>query len=120
MKGKLVTAEGVEVEVEIEGSETFAGVMGLPLDNPSGMEEDLRNLWESINGIRKIQKSGKYWTEGDYDDEIDFDLYNKRPIRGKEFRGGKKKDRDSWYGINDKEFQKWWEREGKNYGEERI
>lgn len=33
--------------------------------------------------------------------------------KGKVFRGGKKKDRDQWYGKNDKQFQKWWEREGK-------
>ena len=65
LKGKMVTVEGIEVEVEIEGSEALAGVMGLPSDNPSGMEEDLRNLWESINGIRKIQKSGKRWSGED-------------------------------------------------------
>ena len=29
------------------------------------MEEDLRNLWESINGIQKIEKSGKRWSGED-------------------------------------------------------
>ncbi|MBP2661869.1 MAG: hypothetical protein H6Q69_4901 [Firmicutes bacterium] len=29
------------------------------------------------------------------------------------FRGGSKAERDNWYGYNDKEFQRWWHREGK-------
>lgn len=29
--------------------------------------------------------------------------------KGKTFRGGSKKQRDKWYGYNDKDFQKWWE-----------
>jgi hypothetical protein len=33
--------------------------------------------------------------------------------KGKVFRGGSKAERDSWYGNNDKDFQKWWHREGK-------
>lgn len=33
--------------------------------------------------------------------------------KGKEFRGGSKKERDKWYGYNDKDFQNWWHREGK-------
>lgn len=33
--------------------------------------------------------------------------------KGNEFRGGSKKDRDNWYGYNDKDFQHWWHREGK-------
>ena len=33
--------------------------------------------------------------------------------KGKKFRGGKKKDRDKWYGYNDKKFQDWWHRSGK-------
>lgn len=33
--------------------------------------------------------------------------------KGKELRGGSKSSRDNWYGYNDKEFQKWWHREGK-------
>ncbi|MEW9900780.1 RHS repeat-associated core domain-containing protein [Chitinivorax sp. PXF-14] len=36
-----------------------------------------------------------------------------RGEKGKTFRGGKKADRDKWYGQNDKEFQRWWHREGK-------
>ena len=39
--------------------------MCLPSDNPSGIEEDLRNLWESVNGIQKIEKSGRNWTGED-------------------------------------------------------
>lgn len=50
----------------------------------------------------------------DYDDKYD-DSYqkNKKPKKGKEFWGGSKKNRDKWYGIKDKDFQKCWEREGK-------
>ena len=33
--------------------------------------------------------------------------------KGQEFRGGSKSDRDKWYGYNEKEFQRWWHREGK-------
>jgi len=33
--------------------------------------------------------------------------------KGKTFRGGSKKRRDNWYGYNDKQFQRWWHREGK-------
>ena len=37
--------------------------------------------------------------------------------KGKTFRGGSKSSRDNWYGYNDKDFQKWWHREGKSsYG----
>jgi hypothetical protein len=36
-----------------------------------------------------------------------------RGEKGKTFRGGKKKDRDNWYGFDDPEFQKWWHRIGK-------
>lgn len=113
LKGQLVTAEGVVIEVDIEGSGTLVGVMGLPSDHPSGMEEDIQNLWESIFGIRMIQRSEGSWSGEDYDDWLDSDVHRKKPIKGREFRGGKKKDRDRWYGINDKEFQKWWDREGK-------
>lgn len=34
-----------------------------------------------------------------------------RGAKGKGFRGGPKKDRDRWYGFDDKDFQKWYERE---------
>ena len=37
--------------------------------------------------------------------------------KGHTFRGGKKKDRDQWYGYDNKDFRKWWHREGsKQYG----
>lgn len=35
------------------------------------------------------------------------------PEKGRSFRGGKKKSRDKWYGYNNKEFQRWWHRKGK-------
>lgn len=35
------------------------------------------------------------------------------PEKGKSFRGGKKVNRDNWYGYNDKQFQRWWHRQGK-------
>ena len=65
LKGQLVTAEGVVIEVDIEGSGALVGVMGLPSDHPSGMEEDFQNLWGSIFGIRGIQKSGGKWSGED-------------------------------------------------------
>ena len=37
--------------------------------------------------------------------------------KGHTFRVGKKKDRDQWYGYDNKDFRKWWHREGsKQYG----
>lgn len=45
------------------------------------------------------------------DDEEEYD--QGRGEKGKSFRGGKKADRDNWYGKNDKDFQRWWHREGK-------
>ena len=37
--------------------------------------------------------------------------------KGNTFRGGSKSSRDKWYGKNDKDFQKWWEKQGKKgYG----
>lgn len=48
--------------------------------------------------------------------EINIYVHNgngRHPQKGKEFRGGKKKNRNNWYRKNDKDFQKWWERKGK-------
>ena len=45
----------------------------------------------------------------------------KKRKKGKYFRGGKKKNRDNWYGYNDKNFQRWWHRQGKaEFGGEDI
>lgn len=38
---------------------------------------------------------------------------SRRSEKGKTFRGGKKKDRDNWYGFDDPDFQSWWHRVGK-------
>lgn len=40
-------------------------------------------------------------------------MFSKPSRKGKEFRGGSKKQRDNWYGYNDKDFQNWWHRQGK-------
>lgn len=42
-----------------------------------------------------------------------YQVYKASGEKGKTFRGGKKKDRDQWYGHKEKDFQKWWERVGK-------
>ncbi|KYC38715.1 hypothetical protein WA1_36715 [Scytonema hofmannii PCC 7110] len=47
-----------------------------------------------------------------YDDE-EMSSGGQKGEKGKSFRGGKKKKRDNWYGYNDKDFQKWWHRIGK-------
>ena len=46
------------------------------------------------------------------DDNVENN-YEKRGRKGESFRGGSKKERDKWYGYNDKNFQRWWHREGK-------
>ena len=38
---------------------------------------------------------------------------SKYPTKGRSFRGGSKGDRDKWFGHNEKEFHKWFERVGK-------
>lgn len=41
----------------------------------------------------------------------------KKISRGHYFKGGKKKQRDKWFGFHDKQFQRWWHRQGKReYG----
>lgn len=44
-------------------------------------------------------------------------MREERGARGESFRGGKKKDRDQWFGLESKpdfeEFQRWWHRVGK-------
>jgi RHS repeat-associated protein len=50
---------------------------------------------------------------GDYGDYDDYDVNTSKPKKGKEFRGGSKKQRDNWYGYDNKDFQKWWEKYGK-------
>jgi len=47
---------------------------------------------------------------GSYDDDKEEES---RGQKGKSFRGGKKKQRDKWYGYDNKDFQRWWHREGK-------
>ena len=65
--------------------------------------------------------SSKEEYDSSYDDLYDSQKNHKKPKKGKEFRGGSKKKRDRWYGINDKNFQKWWERVGKSeFGGEDI
>jgi hypothetical protein len=48
-----------------------------------------------------------------YDDNDKDESRGERQEKGKSFRGGKKKQRDKWYGYDDKDFQRWWHREGK-------
>ena len=44
---------------------------------------------------------------------------NKGKTKGKTFRGGKKSQRDQWYGKNNPNFKEWWHREGKKvYGQD--
>ena len=52
------------------------------------------------------------WDE--YDEYEDYSQKNHRPLKGKEFRGGSKNQRDKWYGIKDEAFKKWWEQIGKH------
>lgn len=44
-------------------------------------------------------------------------MYSRPSRKGKVLRGGSKKQRDNWYGYDDKDFQNWWHRKGKaEYG----
>ncbi|MBE6066117.1 MAG: hypothetical protein E7211_00235, partial [Clostridium lundense] len=57
-----------------------------------------------------------FFTYKDYDsfDGIDDMKNMNKGKKGKSFRGGKKGSRDKWYGYNNKDFQNWWHREGKD------
>jgi hypothetical protein len=45
-----------------------------------------------------------------------FAAFADKGKKGKDFRGGKKGDRDKWYGYDkDPDFVKWWHREGKDF-----
>lgn len=64
--------------------------------------------------VTTVQRMPK-WNGGDGDD--DGDPRNARGARGESFRGGKKKDRDQWFGLETKPdfeaFKLWWHRVGK-------
>ena len=52
-----------------------------------------------------IENPGNSDSEGDQpDDSLTL------PVKGQTFRGGSKRRRDSWYGYNDPDFQRWWHR----------
>lgn len=52
---------------------------------------------------------------GDCDDSNPAsDTKRRPPVKGKEFRGGKKSSRDNWGPYSkEKDFQRWWHRRGK-------
>ena len=70
-------------------------------------------LLSAALGGGETDKEGIQIENGKYDDWYDTYEHQKRPVKGKQFRGGSRKSHDKWYGINDKNFQKWWERVGK-------
>jgi hypothetical protein len=57
-----------------------------------------------------IQRQRRRFDENDDYEENDD---NTRGKKGQRFRGGSKNQRDVWYGYNDKNFQRWWHRQGK-------
>lgn len=116
MTAYAVTPEGVVVAVEVEADGAIVGVLGgyqIPGYGPGESDNDFDKLWESIFGVKQMEGRDEKWAGNEYDDWLDSDINSKKPIKGKEFRGGSKKTRDKWYGIKDVNFQKWWEREGK-------
>ncbi|MCU8505063.1 RHS repeat protein [Vibrio vulnificus] len=59
-------------------------------------------------------QNSENWKNSDHDDDGCWgSAGGNRGKKGKEFRGGKKKQRDNWYGNKDRDFQKWFEKEGK-------
>lgn len=67
----------------------------------------------------KVANSGGESASPPPPDDEDDAKQQTRGEKGQSFRGGKKADRDKWYGQDDKEFQRWWHREGKeefNFG----
>lgn len=82
------------------------GAVGVITVSSSGVIENAVGLLGALLLVSEMN--------GEYDEDWSYKKENKRrPKKGKEFRGGKKKDRDKWFGITDKNFKKWWERVGK-------
>ena len=51
---------------------------------------------------------------GNRGDDWDDEGWGSEKAKGKTFRGGGKSTRDNWYGYDrDKDFVKWWHRQGK-------
>lgn len=71
-----------------------------------GASEEVDYLESEINDL-----ADEYDEYSKYDDEGGR---GPAKIKGKTFRGGKKKNRDKWYGFDkDQEFVDWWHRQGK-------
>lgn len=90
----------------------FGGLMTVPVIGPGGVAFGTAVLTASgyvlINsGLALIDTFGdavNYFSKPGYE-------------KGQSFRGGTKSQRDQWYGYNDRDFHKWWEKVGKkNYG----
>lgn len=90
----------------VTGSALAFGACGLYLT------EKLEEALDASSGVTKSVAGTGSPPPDDDDDGFD-DEPRKRGEKGQTFRGGKKAQRDNWYGQNDKDFQKWWHRDGK-------
>ncbi|BCJ42480.1 hypothetical protein GCM10010168_07780 [Actinoplanes ianthinogenes] len=99
--GGLAVGEGLALAggVAVSGAAIEAGAGAIALGAGAGA---ISGLWES---------RGSQWRDHDGDAN---DCPQRRGTKGKSHRGGKKSDRDNWFGYDkDREFVKWVHRVGK-------
>ncbi|NJO60542.1 MAG: DUF4157 domain-containing protein [Richelia sp. RM2_1_2] len=114
-RGAGQIATGVAQTVVGAGGE----VIGIGLDATgggaiAGVPLNVASAAVAANGVTStIAGVGTIANAMSMNDDDFGNNYEKRGRKGESFRGGSKKDRDKWYGYNEKNFQRWWHREGK-------
>lgn len=110
VKAKTLKQSGIDVN---------AVRMGLPDQgmNYEFMADEAGNLWafrmNSEEPNSQPIRCGEFFAERAAREEAGNEFPEAPRDKGTTFRGGKKSQRDNWYGYNDRDFQKWWERRGK-------
>jgi RHS repeat-associated protein len=95
----IVVGLPVTVRVFADGLLVGETEVSVPVPNPAWILDPLSQGTNAyVNGLKLLNKAFSDATKGQ---------------KGTSLRGGKKAQRDKWYGKNDKDFQRWWHREGK-------
>ncbi len=95
--GGFTTGPGAALISSTGAAIVAAGVLEVEVSLSVGISAAV-NFGDDLSSFRKAKEANSE---------------NSKPKKGQEFRGGSKKQRDNWYGYDDKNFQKWWERQGK-------
>ena len=87
-------AEGLVIEVEVEGTGALVGVVWLPSDEPSGIDDDFQNLWDSVFGVKAMRGREESWS-GDINRQPNSSIYGDESyyIKGRPSSGNPKVDK---------------------------